>query len=96
MVGLGTFVCRQIPDDLDFLITEGHLERHIRRMRNLYDQRRQALVQSLSQHFQHQIKIVGENAGMHVMIQISTLNYWLPTGRQSRQVRRCSDRAAIH
>jgi len=53
-------------------ITEGHLERHIRRMRNLYDQRRQSLVQSLSQYFQHQIKIVGENAGMHIMIQIST------------------------
>lgn len=53
-------------------ITEGHLERHIRRMRSLYDQRRQTLVQSLFSHFGDQVKILGENAGMHLMIKINT------------------------
>ncbi|NDJ22300.1 aminotransferase class I/II-fold pyridoxal phosphate-dependent enzyme [Nostoc sp. B(2019)] len=53
-------------------ITEGHLERHIRRMRSLYDQRRQILVQSLVSHFGEKIKILGENAGMHLIVKINT------------------------
>jgi GntR family transcriptional regulator / MocR family aminotransferase len=52
-------------------INEGHLERHIRRMRSLYDQRRRSLVQSLS-HLGERVKIIGENAGMHLMIKIDT------------------------
>jgi len=32
-------------------IKEGHLERHVRRMRRLYHQRRMALVSALDQHF---------------------------------------------
>ncbi len=53
-------------------ISEGHLERHLRRMRTLYDKRRQALVRSLNQHFEDRLKIVGENAGMHVMVRLQT------------------------
>ncbi|MEJ1929926.1 PLP-dependent aminotransferase family protein [Nostoc sp. NIES-2111] len=53
-------------------ITEGHLERHIRRMRSLYDQRRQTLVNSLFSHFGDRVKILGENAGMHLMVKIDT------------------------
>lgn len=51
-------------------ITEGHLERHIRRMRHLYDQRRQTLVEALLHYFHCHINIMGENAGMHLMIQL--------------------------
>jgi len=53
-------------------INEGHLERHIRRMRLLYDRRRQALIQALTQHFEERIEIIGENAGMHLMIRFDT------------------------
>lgn len=53
-------------------ITEGHLERHIRRMRSLYDQRRQTLVQCLFSHFGDKIKILGQNAGMHLMVKFNT------------------------
>lgn len=53
-------------------ITEGHLERHIRRMRALYDQRRQTLVRSLFSYFGDKIEISGENAGMHLMVKINT------------------------
>ncbi|MBW4611699.1 MAG: PLP-dependent aminotransferase family protein [Desmonostoc vinosum HA7617-LM4] len=53
-------------------ITEGHLERHIRRMRSLYDQRRQTLVESLFAYFGEKVQIIGENAGMHLMIKIHT------------------------
>ena len=34
----------------DFL-REGHLERHIRRMRRIYGRRREVLVESLAKHF---------------------------------------------
>ena len=52
-------------------IREGHLERHVRRMRHLYNQRRQTLVKSLHQHLGQHVKILGENAGMHIMIQLN-------------------------
>lgn len=51
-------------------ITERHLERHVRRMRHLYNQRRQTLVKALLHHFSPHISIKGENAGMHLMIQL--------------------------
>lgn len=53
-------------------INEGHLERHIRRMRSLYDQRRQTLVRCLLSHFGDRVEILGENAGMHLMVKIHT------------------------
>ncbi|MBS1791680.1 MAG: PLP-dependent aminotransferase family protein [Acidobacteria bacterium] len=51
-------------------IAEGHLERHLRRMRTLYDKRRQALVRALKLHFEDRVEIVGENAGMHLMVRL--------------------------
>jgi GntR family transcriptional regulator / MocR family aminotransferase len=51
----------------DFIV-EGHLERHIRKMRSLYDCRRQALVQALKFHFGEKAIILGEQAGLHVMV----------------------------
>lgn len=53
-------------------IAEGHLERHIRRMRSLYKQRRQTLVQCLISHFGNRVKILGDNAGMHLMVKMQT------------------------
>jgi GntR family transcriptional regulator / MocR family aminotransferase len=53
-------------------INEGHLARHIRRMRSLYHQRRQVLVQSLVSHFGEKVTILGENAGMHLMIKLQS------------------------
>jgi GntR family transcriptional regulator/MocR family aminotransferase len=50
----------------DFL-REGHLDRHIRRMRRLYGQRRAALVDALHEHFGDRVEILGDVAGMHVM-----------------------------
>lgn len=52
-------------------INEGHWERHLRRMRTLYDKRRQALVHALENHFGDSVTIMGENAGMHLMIRLS-------------------------
>lgn len=53
-------------------IAEGHFERHIRRMRYLYDLRRQALVKALKYYFGSRVTILGENAGIHLMAKIET------------------------
>jgi GntR family transcriptional regulator / MocR family aminotransferase len=53
-------------------ITEGHFERHIRRMRHLYDRRRQILANALKHHFGSRVTILGENAGIHLMAKIET------------------------
>lgn len=50
-------------------IREGHLERHIRRMRRLYGRRREVLVESLARHFGESAKVRGDAAGMHLLVQ---------------------------
>ncbi|HVF17688.1 MAG TPA: aminotransferase class I/II-fold pyridoxal phosphate-dependent enzyme, partial [Steroidobacteraceae bacterium] len=52
-------------------IAEGHLERHIRRMRRLYGQRRQVLVDALHERFGDQIELLGDAAGMHVAVRFA-------------------------
>jgi GntR family transcriptional regulator/MocR family aminotransferase len=51
----------------DFL-AEGHLERHIRRMRRLYGRRRAVLVEALEKHFGSRATVMGDDAGMHVLV----------------------------
>jgi GntR family transcriptional regulator / MocR family aminotransferase len=53
-------------------IEEGHLERHIRKMRSHYDQCRQILVQALKAYFGERVTILGDKAGIHLMIQLHT------------------------
>ena len=53
----------------DFL-REGHLERHIRRMRRLYGRRREALIDSLQRHFGSAAEVLGDPAGMHTLVRI--------------------------
>ena len=47
-------------------IREGHLARHIRRMRMLYGERRAVLVEALRQHLGDMLEIVGDEAGMQL------------------------------
>lgn len=53
-------------------INEGYLERHIRKMRSIYDKRRQTLVKALKKYFGKRAKILGEKAGIHVMARLNT------------------------
>jgi GntR family transcriptional regulator/MocR family aminotransferase len=52
-------------------IAEGHLERHIRRMRRLYGSRRAALLEALRTHFGDNAAVEGEDAGMHAFIRLA-------------------------
>lgn len=53
-------------------IEQGYLERHIRKMRAIYDRRRQVLVKALNFHFGERTTILGEKAGIHVMVRLDT------------------------
>ena len=53
----------------DFL-GEGHLDRHVRRMRRLYGHRRQVLVDALEQTFGSRASVRGDAAGMHLLVRL--------------------------
>ena len=49
-------------------IREGHLEQHIRRMRRVYAARREALLGALHRHFGGHAIVLGDAAGMHLVV----------------------------
>lgn len=53
----------------DFL-SDGHFERHVRRMRALYRMRREAMLDALERHLGDAATVVGERAGMHVLVRL--------------------------
>ena len=57
----------------DFL-REGHLERHIRRMRRIYKARRATLVAALQKHFRDDAIVYGDDAGMHALVGFTAVN----------------------
>ena len=59
------------PQTLDQLVLtdflcEGHFSRHVRRMRAIYQGRRDALVSEIGKHLGHSLTIVNADAGMHL------------------------------
>ena len=56
-------------------IGEGHLAKHVRRMRSIYEGRRRSLIESLSQIAPdplNRIEIPGDESGLHIMAQLPT------------------------
>ena len=64
---------------LDEFMREGHLSRHLRRMRAVYGERRQVLVAAIERVFGADAEIVGDRAGMHLVVT-------LPAGVDDREV----------
>ncbi len=60
-------------------IAEGHFTRHLRRMRTLYLERRNALISALKEEFGERLDITIPEAGIHLLA-------WLPPGLNSREV----------
>lgn len=48
----------------------GEFERHIRRMRKLYQRKHQALLRSIEQHMGTKVKVVGEKSGLHILLKL--------------------------
>ena len=63
-------------------IREGHLERHIRRMRRVYKRRREALLGALVRHFGDRATVVGDAAGLHVVVRFGDADMAARAARQ--------------
>ncbi len=62
----------------DFM-AEGYFARHVRRMRQLYKERRNALVDALTRELGKQLDVTVPEAGMHLVV-------WLPSGMSAQTV----------
>jgi len=60
-------------------ISQGHFDRHLRRMRMLYAERREALLEALKSELEGQLEIAGSSAGLEVVAR-------LPIGISDRAV----------
>lgn len=49
---------------------QGHWERHVRRMRIIYMQKHDTLLQAVEHHFGGKATVVGQGAGLHVVLQL--------------------------
>jgi GntR family transcriptional regulator/MocR family aminotransferase len=49
-------------------IAEGSYDRHLRRMRRIHGRRRAALLEALADHLGERVRVVGANAGVHVLV----------------------------
>jgi GntR family transcriptional regulator/MocR family aminotransferase len=71
---------------LALFIDEGHFERHLRRMRKVYETRRSTLLTAFAEHFGSRAAITGTESGMHVLVNIqgvSDADSFIETARAS-------------
>ncbi|MEX2081036.1 MAG: PLP-dependent aminotransferase family protein [Dehalococcoidia bacterium] len=55
---------------LALFIEEGHFERHLRRMRKVYERRRATLLAAFAEEFGDEAVVTGTQGGMHVLVQL--------------------------
>lgn len=55
-------------------INEGHLDRHVRKMKKIYKDRRRVLTESLKEHFPD-CSILGHAAGMHLVVEFPEITF---------------------
>jgi len=55
---------------LNRFMQQGHWERHLRKMRTVYKKKHDALIQSIQHHFGSQANIIGQGAGLHVILEL--------------------------
>jgi len=59
---------------LNYFIKEGHFEKHIYKMNQLYKKKRNTLVESLESYFGDTIDIHGNNSGLHLVVDFKNKN----------------------
>lgn len=69
-------------------IREGHFARHIKKMRAVYMERRQAMVQAIREHAAGVLEVAGDEAGLYVLA-------LLPPGVDDREVTRRAEEIAL-
>lgn len=59
-----------IQRSMALFMQSGEFERHIRRMRKLYQRKHQALLRSIEQFMGTQVEVVGEKSGLHILLKL--------------------------
>ncbi len=81
---LADFACPDLSQvTMAAFMLEGHFDRHVRRMRTLYQRRHTLLVEALRQRFGGTIEVAPSSAGMNLVV-------WLPPQLDDRTI---ADRA---
>jgi GntR family transcriptional regulator / MocR family aminotransferase len=75
-----------IQDAVAEFLADGHLSRHVKKMTQLYDRRRRAMVGALKKYLGSRVTISGDNAGIHVLARIDS------DMEDKEIVRQCSER----
>lgn len=57
---------------LELFIAKGHLDRHIRRMRRIYREKRDVLISAIQREFEDQAVVAGTSSGLHVILSINS------------------------
>ncbi|MCM3340752.1 PLP-dependent aminotransferase family protein [Paenibacillus sp. MER TA 81-3] len=57
---------------LQLFMERGHLEKHVRKMRNLYRQKHDRLIASIHSYFGERASIIGEDAGFHILMRVDS------------------------
>jgi GntR family transcriptional regulator/MocR family aminotransferase len=73
---------------LNDFIRQGHLARHIRRMRALYDERRKHLIAAFNEHLTPYMTLGIADAGMHIV-------GWLPPHIPDQEIARACEKAGV-
>lgn len=55
---------------LSKFIEQGYWQRHLRKMRTVYKKKHDAIIQSIYHHFGSQANIIGQGAGLHVVLEL--------------------------
>ncbi|HZX29653.1 MAG TPA: PLP-dependent aminotransferase family protein [Telluria sp.] len=70
--GGGASVPLLTQSTLAAFIREGHLARHVRKMRSVYAERREAMLTALHQHGRGLLEPIGSEAGLHVCVRLAS------------------------
>jgi len=66
-------VSPMIQRAMALFMQSGEFERHIRRMRKMYQRKHQALLRSIDQFISTQVEIVGERSGLHILLKLKSI-----------------------
>lgn len=55
---------------LNKFMEQGYWERHLRKMRTVYKKKHDTLIQSIQHHFGSQANIIGQGAGLHIILEL--------------------------
>ena len=57
---------------LELFIGKGHLDRHVRRMRKVYLEKRDGLISAIQREFQGQAVASGTSSGLHIILNLNS------------------------